>query len=76
MAATTRETEIKAVWADGRAADQSAVSKGLEPLRREELILSVNARWRRMRVLRRQDPPVGAAVAETVIRLEARGWRV
>jgi hypothetical protein len=40
----------------------------------EELILSVNAGWRRMRVFRPQGPILGAAVAETVTRLEARGW--
>jgi hypothetical protein len=43
----------------------------------EELILSVNARWRRMRVFRLQDEPLlGSAVAETVASLEVRGWRV
>jgi hypothetical protein len=43
----------------------------------EELILSVNARWRRMRVFRLQDEPLlGSAVAETVAWLEARGWCV
>ena len=41
----------------------------------QELIFSINGHWRRMRVFRRQDPPVSAAITETVIRLEARGWR-
>ena len=41
----------------------------------EELILSVNAEWRRMRVFRTQDAMLSASVAETVKKLEALGWR-
>jgi hypothetical protein len=41
----------------------------------EELILSVNAAWRRMRVFTPNGPVLRDAVAETVTRLEARGWR-
>ena len=41
----------------------------------EELILSVNGQWRRMRVFRSGSPSLMMAVAETVTRLEARGWR-
>ena len=45
------------------------------PAMGEELILSVNADWRRMRVFRIGKAPLSAAVAETVTRLEAaRGW--
>jgi hypothetical protein len=40
----------------------------------DELILSVNSEWRRMRVFRLL-PLLTAAVAATVTRLEARGWR-
>jgi hypothetical protein len=40
----------------------------------DELILSVNSEWRRMRVFRLL-PLFTAAVAATVTRLEARGWR-
>jgi hypothetical protein len=40
----------------------------------EELIFSVNGHWRRMRVFQPQGPPLSTAVAETVTRLEARGW--
>jgi hypothetical protein len=41
----------------------------------KELILSVNAAWRRMRVFKSQGTLLSDAVAETVTRLEARGWR-
>jgi hypothetical protein len=40
----------------------------------DELIRSVNSEWRRMRVFRRQGPPMSAAVAETVTRLETKVW--
>jgi len=45
------------------------------PAMGEELILSVNGHWRRMRVFKRNDQPIEAAVAETVARLSAQGWR-
>jgi hypothetical protein len=41
----------------------------------DELFLSVNAAWRRMRVFRPCGPLLDAAVAATVTRLGARGWR-
>jgi hypothetical protein len=44
------------------------------PTMGEELILSINGEWRRMRVFQRQGPPMSAAVAETVTRLETKGW--
>jgi hypothetical protein len=40
-----------------------------------EMILSVNAHWRRMRVFRSGGPLLTLAVTETVARLGARGWR-
>jgi len=40
----------------------------------EELILSVNAARRRMRVFTPNGPLLRDAVAETVTRLEARDW--
>jgi hypothetical protein len=41
----------------------------------EELILSVNGQWRRMRVFRSSGALLMSAVAQTVTRLEARGWK-
>jgi hypothetical protein len=45
------------------------------PAMGEELILSVNGHWRGMRVFKPHGPVLRDAVAETVMRLEARGWR-
>jgi hypothetical protein len=53
---------------------QIAVEKRDVPTMGEELILSVNSEWRRMRVFRLL-PLLAAAVAMTVTRLEMRGWR-
>jgi hypothetical protein len=45
------------------------------PTTGEELILSVNDGWRRMRVFRPHGLQLSAAVAETVSKLESRGWQ-
>jgi hypothetical protein len=41
----------------------------------EELILSVNAHWRRMRVFKWHEPPLSTALATKIRVLEARGWQ-
>ena len=51
------------------------LEKRTVPATGEELILSVNAEWRRMRVFRTQDAMLSTSVAETVKKLEALGWR-
>ena len=53
---------------------QITLEKRDVPTMGEELILSVNSEWRRMRVFRLL-PLLAAAVAATVTRLEMRGWR-
>jgi hypothetical protein len=53
---------------------QITLEKRAVPTMGEELILSVNSGWRRMRVFRFL-PLLAAAVAATVTRLEMRGWR-
>jgi hypothetical protein len=40
----------------------------------EELILSVDGHWRRMRVFRPCGPRLGDALANTILLLQARGW--
>jgi len=40
----------------------------------EDLIFSIDGHWRRMRVFKEDCLQVSTAVAETVARLEARGW--
>jgi hypothetical protein len=40
-----------------------------------ELILSIDGERRRMRVFKRDGPPLHAAIAETVTKLAGKGWR-
>ena len=53
---------------------QITLEKRDVPAMGEELIFSVNSEWRRMRVFKPRRPLLSAAVAETVTKLEARGW--
>jgi hypothetical protein len=48
----------------------------VELLLGEELIFSVNAYWRRMRVFPSGSASVRSAVAETMRRLRKRGWSI
>jgi hypothetical protein len=58
-----------------RDAHEITLEKRNVPAMGEELILSVNDSWRRMRVFRPGGPVLSTAVAEMVTRLEVRGWR-
>jgi hypothetical protein len=42
----------------------------------QELIFSVNGHWRRMRVFKPKGPLLKEMVADTVTKLEARGWDI
>jgi hypothetical protein len=57
-----------------RDAHEITLEKRDVPAMGEELILSVNNEWRRMRVFR-SSRVLLAALTETVIRLSARGWQ-
>jgi hypothetical protein len=58
-----------------RGEHQITLEKRTVPTMGEELILSVNAEWRRMRVFRLTGQLLSAAVAETMTKVVARGWR-
>lgn len=58
-----------------RDAHEITLEKRDVPAMGEELILSVNRHWRRMRVFKNDGQPIEAAIAETLARLSAQGWR-
>jgi hypothetical protein len=58
-----------------RHTHQITLEKRDVPAMGEELILSVNGHWRRMRVFRSDGALLMSAVMKTVSRLELRGWR-
>ena len=51
-----------------------ALEKRAVPAMGQELIFTVNGHWR-MRVFKPRGPLLSGAVAETVTKLEARGWQ-
>jgi hypothetical protein len=58
-----------------RDAHEITLEKRDVPAMGEELILSVNGQWRRMRVFRSGGPLLMSAVAQTVSRLQAQRWQ-